>query len=1663
MPEKYEGQKNKGIYTHDDFVYKGGAFAYLKKNLLKSKKNLSDKTTTAKGTVKYEGQKNEKGQAHGLGIETTDEYVYKGEFEGGKKGGIGIVEFKDGTIVKVDSSLEHYTAVYGTVRYTNNTTYAGEIDETNFMPKFYGEYNFQGKQQIVGFFDKSGTGLGKVIDLSNKYTYLGDITNFKPDGFGHKHYNINYDYYGYFKNGEINGLGKVNNNYDKEEIIGEIDKGSLNGLGIKTGTRLETLISFYIKETGNFINNNLEGEGVRDYTSYDYVYYDENFKKGKTSNNYKEVYKPGTQKIFSNNQNEINKTTQPIIDELKERVQGVVDSANQAVQEAEKVKKQAIDEVSTATTVATNAKNMENKATAIQIKVDEAIQALKNAAIKSYKDKIDEVNPKKTDSKFAILEKNDHTYAGQVNDSNEPDGYGVKTYKDKQRKMEGIFKDNSFVFGKYTNGTKASSGFFNKEVLTGFGKNNDEFFSDIHSSGPRFYEIFSKKTKGKDKYLVAEIEKNLDNDVTKVVDQKAKPNANLAAEKFFKELMKEVKDYVDNNSPVDHTQFGKDEFFVGQTNGYGVRKYNKTIITGIFQRLVFKFGLVVEGEKKLYGFFEDENTPKICVDETGKPVDNQPFTDIHFLNHISLNLKGEAETAVKKAEDMKRDKEKEIADETEKAQKKAAQDFYDTELTSGTTHIPKSEVASTGHLKISESNYFGEINSSNQPHGFGELTLKNDNVYKGRFINGVKDGVGQLYEKKSVVSYSGFFKNDDKYDLTTGFTGSKDALKEVMKENEKIKIDPFIAKHVNPVIERARAEDAKIVAQTAAQTEYDEKITNVINAEYPDPHTYVYKKPIGNDFYTGGLNAQGKMDGLGKMEFSNGNIYEGSFKNGNIHGVGKKSFMSNTVKDTYSGTFVENKISGMGIRLKSDRNVSTTWSNDGKKKDAAKDQTNQELFKLVDEKIITDVDKNFVEKKVKPFLQKAKEQAIEEAKKKYEKKLADVLPKNEDSNQVYGIVDITHTQEGWMTRLFIGYRYKGNVHNKQANGYGILYDTKGHVWLKGFFKDNNFIFGTKTGEGSGFFNGKDIWESHLHGFGKNNKNQFSDTFTNGNLPSTNFNNVMFGENAALVEVIKDNVGGDLDKVLNKANEAVEKTNGSAMMEVGDVEDPKNKETQQKVDEKTQPEKEVLGLPSPTDKQENTKTTDVPLIAPPLTDAQEKYNKIINQKIPTPDHYVYKYRHFGSFNKYTGGVNKEGKPHGVGKLEYEGAIYEGTFLDGECHGLAKVFREKTNEKRFKEYYGEFSKGFETGSGYGKLGEKGNFEGQTNWRQKDKINDPAVAELISTNLKNDVEEFIKNNINEDKLKTLALNYAKKKYDEKLSGVKRNFQNLPFKKIESGFFSTSNYSYSGQVGERDKCHGYGVYITGKTIKTGIFIKDVFVFGKIDKINDEAQPIPQFLGFLNFSESHGAGYLPQLNKYTNYIKYEKEVDSEQLLLKMGPDMTGTDTGLVEVIKNNIKKDVDDVVALAQAAAMHANDPTNFPAPDLSNSSGLDGNDNGNGNVNKDGWKKTAFKAAAVGLGAAGIYYLYKKHQEYKKSKKSTRSNRKPRSSRSSRSNRRSKSKSAQSNRKSRSGSARSNRRSRSGSRRSNRKSKSKQRDRKHQSSRSSRKTRKSSQRSSE
>ena len=61
--------------------------------------------------------------------------------------------------------------------------------------------------------------------------------------------------------------------------------------------------------------------------------------------------------------------------------------------------------------------------------------------------------------------------------------------------------------------------------------------------------------------------------------------------------------------------------------------------------------------------------------------------------------------------------------------------------------------------------------------------------------------------------------------------------------------------------------------------------------------------------YTGQVNEQGKVDGYGRILFSDGALYEGTVKNGNRHGRGRHIFVSGAV---YIGEYKDGLRNGFG-------------------------------------------------------------------------------------------------------------------------------------------------------------------------------------------------------------------------------------------------------------------------------------------------------------------------------------------------------------------------------------------------------------------------------------------------------------------------------------------------------------------------------------------------------------------------------------------------------------------------------------------------------------------------------------------------------------------------------------------------------------------------------
>ncbi len=91
------------------------------------------------------------------------------------------------------------------------------------------------------------------------------------------------------------------------------------------------------------------------------------------------------------------------------------------------------------------------------------------------------------------------------------------------------------------------------------------------------------------------------------------------------------------------------------------------------------------------------------------------------------------------------------------------------------------------------------------------------------------------------------------------------------------------------------------------------------------PHgqgTYIWSN---GDVYKGCF-VEGCITGVGKRIWSDGNTYEGSFLNGTEHGKGKISFLNGTI---YEGNFFNGQLKGFGNRIYRDGEIEHGWWTDG--------------------------------------------------------------------------------------------------------------------------------------------------------------------------------------------------------------------------------------------------------------------------------------------------------------------------------------------------------------------------------------------------------------------------------------------------------------------------------------------------------------------------------------------------------------------------------------------------------------------------------------------------------------------------------------------------------------------------------------------------------------
>lgn len=167
------------------------------------------------------------------------------------------------------------------------------------------------------------------------------------------------------------------------------------------------------------------------------------------------------------------------------------------------------------------------------------------------------------------------------------------------------------------------------------------------------------------------------------------------------------------------------------------------------------------------------------------------------------------------------------------------------------------------------SKYKGQIDPKMRRHGYGELTDCYGNRYEGNFNAGKKeDDCASIFYKKSEATFLGKFKNDRICPASRGILTLKDGT---------------------------HMEGSFMVISPKLGTFRGIGVT-------------VFDSTSGNK-YIGDIKAN-KIEGLGRMEYSNGDIYKGSWQNGMRCGKGEIRYAN---RDVYKGFWKNDKRHGKGI------------------------------------------------------------------------------------------------------------------------------------------------------------------------------------------------------------------------------------------------------------------------------------------------------------------------------------------------------------------------------------------------------------------------------------------------------------------------------------------------------------------------------------------------------------------------------------------------------------------------------------------------------------------------------------------------------------------------------------------------------------------------------
>ena len=199
------------------------------------------------------------------------------------------------------------------------------------------------------------------------------------------------------------------------------------------------------------------------------------------------------------------------------------------------------------------------------------------------------------------------------------------------------------------------------------------------------------------------------------------------------------------------------------------------------------------------------------------------------------------------------------------------------------------ELNGKGKIKYENSDvYDGEIKGG-IANGQGKITYSNDDIYEGEFKDGKPNGKGKFIFANGYV-YEGEFKD-----------GKPDGENVVIKYSDntyyigKVENGKFTEGTIHINGKEYKVENGKIKDGI--------EVYNGKKLEESEANLYI------DDGLNITISNQDEKNGLGFILYSDGDVYEGEFKNGELNGQGKITYSNG---DIYEGEFKDGKQNGQG-------------------------------------------------------------------------------------------------------------------------------------------------------------------------------------------------------------------------------------------------------------------------------------------------------------------------------------------------------------------------------------------------------------------------------------------------------------------------------------------------------------------------------------------------------------------------------------------------------------------------------------------------------------------------------------------------------------------------------------------------------------------------------